>query len=232
MDIYLIDETKNYTFHFVVNPLNNLSLTTNRRFKTVDILNFGEVDIFKPGENIQEISFDTLFPVEYDSAFCRNLINLSPNDTVSLIEYWQQQEAPVRLIITDININELVTISKFSHEVRGGEVGDIYSSLTFRNHREMSISTIDTSNSYYGGLNSRSDSATSSDSSNTYTDGDTVKVTASALNVRDGPSTDNSILGVVYSGEQLTIFRQYGNWADTYWGDHGGYVCLDYVTKV
>ncbi len=232
MDIYLIDESKNYTYHFVVNPLNNLSLVTNRRFKTVDIMNFGEVDIFKPGENIKEISFDTLFPVEYDSSYCRELINLTPNDTVSLIEYWQQQEAPVRLIVTDININELVTISKFSHEVRGGEVGDIYASLTFRNHREMTISTIDTSNSYYGGLNSRSDSSTSGDSSDTYTDGDTVKVTASALNVRDGPGTEYNILGVVYSGEQLTIFRQYDNWADTYWGDNGGYICLDYVTKV
>lgn len=232
MDIYLIDETKNYTFHFVVNPLNSLSLTTNRRFKTVDILNFGEVDIFKPGESIQEISFDTLFPVEYDSSYCRDSINLTPNDTVSLIEYWQQQETPVRLIVTDININELVTISKFSHEVRGGEVGDIYASLTFRNYREMTISTIDTSYSYYGGLNSRSDSSTSGDSSGTYTDGDTVKVTASALNVRDGPGTEHNILGVIYSGEQLTIFRQYDNWADTYWGDHGGYICLDYVTKV
>lgn len=93
----------------------------------------------------------------------------------------------------------------------------------------MKIETVNnSSSSYSGGLqDNRADN-----NSNQYIDGDVVKVTASALNVRDGPGTDNNVLGVVYNGEQLTIFRQYGNWADTYFGDHGGYVCLDYVIKV
>lgn len=152
-----------------------------------------------------------------------------PIDYVNTIQFWIDADVPVRLIITDLNINELVNISKFETEVRGGEVDAIYFSITFRTYRELKIETVNnSSSSYSGGLqDNRADN-----SSSQYVDGDVVKVTASALNVRDGPGTDNNIIGVAYNGEQLIIFRQYGNWADTYWGNHGGFVCLDYVTKV
>lgn len=228
MDVYLKDESKNYTLQFPVNPLDKLPKQKEKRFITADIIDVGEVDISQKGNKIQEISFNSLFPNEYDS-FCRYSAILKPSEYVDKIEYFINNDIHPRLIITDLNINELVNISKFEPEVRGGEVGDIYFSITFRSYRELKIETVNNSSSEnLGGLeDNRSDNSQSE-----YQDGDKVKVTASALNVREGPGTSYSILGSVSNGTELEIFRQYGNWADTYWGDHGGYICLDYVTKV
>lgn len=229
MDIYLIDESNNNTFQFPVNPLDKLSKDKEKRFITADIIDFGEVDISQKGNKIQEISFNSFFPLEYDS-FCRYAAILKPSEYVDKIEYFINNDIHPRLIITDLNINELVNISKFTPEVRGGEIGDIYFAITFRPYREIKIETVNnTSNADIGGLENNRETNISSTSN--FSPNDVVTVTASALNVRNGPGTDKEILGSVFKGDTLTIYSVQGNWADTFWGDHGGWICLDYVTK-
>ena len=226
MDVYLIDESKNYTLHFPVNPLEKLSKTKEKKFMTADIIDFGEIDIAEKGSKIREISFNSLFPLAYDS-YCRYVAIMAPMDYVNVIESWIDLDTHPRLIITDLNINELVNISKFTPETRGGEIGDIYFSITFRTYRELKIETIDnSSNSNLGGL--QDNRATQSSNFNA---DDVVTVTASTLNVRDGPGTDNKHIGSVSKGTTLKIYRVSGNWADVYWGNHGGWICLDYVKK-
>ncbi len=228
MDIYLIDEAKNYKFHFPVNPLNSLSLLKEKRYITADILDFGEVDITQKGEKIREINFNSLFPSEYDESYCREMYLDKPLNSKKLIESWQDIEQPLRLIITDIDVNELVSISKFTYEFVAGELEDIYFSITFRTNREIKIETVNNTsvNSYSGGLQDNRNTQSA-----TYNAGDKIKVTASALNVREGPGTNYNILGSVSKGTSLEVYRVSGNWADVYWGNHGGYICLDYVTK-
>ncbi|AGX44506.1 SH3 domain-containing protein [Clostridium saccharobutylicum] len=228
MDIYLIDESKRYTLQFPVNPLDSISNPKEKKFSTTDTVEFGEVDISEKGSKIREISFNSFFPLQYDS-YCRYVYIMAPHDYVGVIESWMDSDTHVRLIITEFNINELVNISKFTPEIKAGEDGDIYFSITLRTYKELKIETIiNASSEDSGGLeNNRTDN-----SQDEYKDGDNVKVTASSLNVREGPGTSYDILGSVSNGTNLEIYRQYGNWADTYWGDHGGYVCLDYVTKV
>lgn len=226
MDVYLKDELKNYTLQFPVNPLDKLSKPKEKRFVTADIIDFGEVDISQKGSKIREISFNSLFPLEYDS-YCRYLSIIEPQEYVNIIESWMASDTQVRLIITDFNINELVNISKFTPEIRGGEVGDIYFSINFRTHRELKIETVDSSsNSNLGGLQDNRSIQNSN-----FNAEEVVTVTASTLNVRDGPGTENNILGSVSKGKTLILYRVQGNWADTYWGSHGGWICLDYVTK-
>lgn len=228
LDVYLIDELKRYTFRFPVNPLNKLSLEKSKKYTSVDILDFGEVDIAEKGEKITEISFSTLLPKKYDKSFCKYTNIQSPMETIKLLEYWKDVENPVRLIITDFGFNDLVFISKLAQEERSGEPGDKYIDISFRKFREAKITiyqSSDGSNSNPQLQDNRADN-----NSNQYKDGDVVTVTASVLNVRDGPAASYNVLGTVSNGEKLTIFRQYGNWADTYWGNSGGYVCLDYVT--
>ncbi|MGN2371940.1 SH3 domain-containing protein [Clostridium cagae] len=229
MDIYLIDEAKNYKFHFPVNPLNSLSLSKEKRYITADILDFGEVDITQKGEKIREISFNSLFPAEYDESYCREMYLDKPLNSKKLIEDWQDIEQPLRLIITDIDVNELVSISKFTYEFVAGELEDIYFNITFRTNREIKIETITSTstNSYSGGLQ---DNRLSQESK--FKDGDKAKVTASALNVRSGPGTENDIIGTLYKGQIVTAYRVEGQWLHTYYGDHGGYVHMDYIVKV
>jgi hypothetical protein len=226
LDVYLIDESKNYTIQFPVNPLNKLSNPKEKRYTTADIIDFGEVDISQNGSKIIEISFDSFFPKEYDT-YCQYTAISTPQEYINVIQFWMDSDTHVRLIITDLNINELVNISKFAPEVRSGEIGDIYFSITFRTYRELKIETVNDSSNYSGGLqNNRSNTY-----SNEYKDGDKVKVTASALNVRKGCGTSYEVIGCVSKETVLTIYRQQGNWADCYYGNHGGCICLDYVTR-
>lgn len=227
MDVYLIDELKNYKMQFPVNPIDNLSKSKEKKFTTADTIDFGEVDISDKGSKIREISFNSFFPLEYDSSYCSYVPNMTPQDYTSLIEWWIDSDTQVRLIITDFNINELVNISKFTPEIKAGEVGDIYFSITFRTYREIKIQTVNNaSNENLGGLENNRTTKESE-----FTAGDIVTVTASALNVRSGPGTENNILGSVFKGDKLELYRIQGNWSDVYWGDHGGWICLDYVTK-
>ena len=136
------------------------------------------------------------------------------------------KKEPLRLIITDYDFNGLVTISDFTPTEKPGEVGDKYIDITFRTYRETSITTVAEENSYSGGLEERTNQSDSG-----YKKGDKVKVTASSLNVRSGPGTNNSALGTVNKGTTLEIWRVSENWADVYWGDSGGWICLDYVTS-
>lgn len=238
MDIYIIDENEiqmatatgksSNTYHLPVNPLNNLSNSTERRYKTADIINYGEIDVFKIGDNIEEISFNTLFPLKYDSSFCRDNNLIAPNTWVSKFKKWQKQESPIRLIITDIDINMLATVAKFTSEHRTGEVGDIYANITFRSYREAKIETINTTSSSSGQqLNSRS-----GDSTINYSKGNKVKVTASMLNVREGPGTTYKTIGNLSKGKQVEVYQSKNDWIEIYFGNHGGWISADYLTKV
>ncbi|MBU3193451.1 N-acetylmuramoyl-L-alanine amidase [Clostridium algidicarnis] len=55
--------------------------------------------------------------------------------------------------------------------------------------------------------------------------------TASVLNVRDGASTFNSILGTLPKGTKVKISPQYskGDWYSIYYGNNGGFIHKDYV---
>lgn len=227
IDIYLIEESKGYTFRFPVDPLDKITIQKERRFSTVDILDFGEVDLFERGEKIDEITISTFFPKEYDESYCKYSNIMDPKDCISLLTEWKDYESPIRLIITDINFNSLINISKFTVEDRAGEAGDKYITITFRKYREAKI-TLNVEATNTSGLQDNRSSTQTSE----FNKGDKVKVTASALNVRSGPGTNNSILGSVPNGKVLEIYRVDGNWADVYWGVSGGFICLDYVTKV
>lgn len=137
MDVYLKDDSQ--TFHFPVNPLEKAYINKEKKYTTADIIDFGEIDLNEKGQKITEISFDTLFPVEYNESYCRYVDIPNPNETIQLLEKWKNSEYPIRLIITDFQFNELVNIAKFTYEERAGEKGDKYISITFRTYRDLKI---------------------------------------------------------------------------------------------
>ena len=61
---------------------------------------------------------------------------------------------------------------------------------------------------------------------------DTVQVTASALNVRTGPSTGYSIIGKVYSGQKYVQIATSGSWRKIWFSNVTGWVHGSYVTTV
>lgn len=224
MDIYLKKDKE--TFHFPVNPIDKMYIQNEKRYLTVDILDFGEVDIAQKGLKITEVKFDTLFPAQYDSSYCRYINIPSPNEAIELLTKWKDVETPVRLIITDLNFNELVNINSIIVEDRAGEIGDKYISISFRTHRDIKIETLNTQSSSSSSLKNNRSTQSSKFNRN-----DIVRVTADVLNVRNGPGTNNSIIGSVSNGTKLKVWRAQGNWLDVFYGNHGGWICSDYVTK-
>jgi len=82
-------------------------------------------------------------------------------------------------------------------------------------------------------VNSRLDEnvqTNTSTTSNTSSNGYFVKVTASALNIRNGAGTNNSIVGYIRDKGIYTIVETSGNWGKLKSG--AGWICLDYTEKV
>ena len=138
MDIYLINEEKNNTFHFPVNP-ENIGVGGEKKLDTVEIINIGEVD-FPTGDRIQEVGFSTFFPVNYDT-YCQYPDIPAPQDALHILLDWRDAGKPVRLLITESPVNILVLIGGVSWEIKGGEPGDIYFNINFRSWREIKVRT-------------------------------------------------------------------------------------------
>lgn len=56
-----------------------------------------------------------------------------------------------------------------------------------------------------------------------------VQITASVLNVRSGPGTNNSIVGSLRNGERASVVETSGNWGRL---SGGGWICMDYTMDV
>jgi len=59
--------------------------------------------------------------------------------------------------------------------------------------------------------------------------GKTAIVTADVLNVREKASTSSKILGQVYQGERLNLYRRYGDWVSISYKPYGAFVHADFI---
>lgn len=111
---------------------------------------FHDFTVVKGGERtiigdikMREISFSSLFPRHYDSFLCEYVDIPHPYDALNTIQRWRKTKWPVRLIITDLGVNMAVTIRKFEYEERGGEPGDIYFDIAFKEFPFIQIREIE-----------------------------------------------------------------------------------------
>lgn len=139
MDIYLIDP-EGPTLHLPVNPIGDISIKREKRIETVEIINLGEVD-FPTGTRISEISLSSFFPKEYDPSYCRTADIPIPKEAMQQLTTWTIKKGPVRLIITEPEINVMVLVAAHNTTIKGGEPGDIYYDLTCRVWREIKVRT-------------------------------------------------------------------------------------------
>jgi LysM repeat protein len=204
LDVYLKNEKNKEEFHFPVNPIDKIAIKRSKKYETVDIIDFGEADIPSLGKNIKELGFDTLLPNQYYS-FCRYRSIPDVDETVSKLEKWMNQKEPVRLIITGFNFNELVIISDFTIEERVGESKDKYISIAFRLYRELKVEALPPP--------VNPPKPPPQIDSNPTTRTMIVTVGNSRLNVRSGPGTNYSIIGKLYSGNEVKVYEIKNSWA-------------------
>lgn len=127
---------------FPVNPPSVRISSGGTQFHDFNVVKGGERTII--GDvRMEEISFSSFFPRHYDSGLCEYVDIPSPYDAIKTIQRWRKTKRPVRLIITDLGINLPVTIRKFEYEERGGEPGDIYFDISFKEFAFIQIREIE-----------------------------------------------------------------------------------------
>lgn len=172
INTYLFDIKEETTFQFPVNMFDSLKLKYDTQIETVDILDIGQIDIFKNGENIQEINFNTILPFDYSTPYYKSGKVVEPEIALSELKKWAKEKKILRLMISDMNLNEQVIISKLEHERRAGEERDIYIDITFRTNKELKVKEVkkETQNNNNAGLtNNRPSTNNNSGTTTMYT---------------------------------------------------------------
>lgn len=112
------------------------------------------IDVIKGGERtvigdkkLTTVSFSSFFPKHYDASFCESSKIPDPWEAVKLIEKWRESGKPVKLLITGTNINMYASIPKFEYQEKGGEPGDVYFSIEFKEFKFITIREIVQDNS-------------------------------------------------------------------------------------
>lgn len=146
---FIIDQVTGTILRLPVNP-QEIKMQWQRKIQTVNILNLGEID-FTTGDKLQEISFSSFFPSEYVLTYCMYPDLPTPESANAVMNNWKSRfndpikglADPLHLIITgaqDINMNVLLT--RYASEERGGEPGDIYFDVTFREWKNIAVRTL------------------------------------------------------------------------------------------
>lgn len=140
MDFFLINPAGGQ-LRFPVNP-EEVTIEGAKKIETVSIINIGDVD-FPVGDERTGISFSSFFPAEYDPSYCRYPDIPDPEQAIGTLAAWRIAGKPVRLLITETQVNTLVLIIQMTHRYVGGEPGDIYFDLSLRYWKEIKVRTAD-----------------------------------------------------------------------------------------
>lgn len=112
----------------------NLNKTVNTAHKT------GEVNLLSKGEGqLAEITIESFFPAQ-DYYFCQYHDFPKPYECIEMIERWRKTGQPMRLIITDTDVNLAAGIESFEYGERDG-TGDVYFTLELKEYRFMKVFT-------------------------------------------------------------------------------------------
>ena len=94
-------------------PPSSYSLKSGNNNSVINVESVGEVTILGDSK-LSEISFESFFPAqEYD--FCAYSNIPTPFECVAQIESWRKSKKPIRVILTDTDINDLFSIETFEY---------------------------------------------------------------------------------------------------------------------
>lgn len=121
MEIYLSAEKK--TIRIPVLP-DGFEIQTKQNNQTVNITKIGDINL-SGNRGLKGIAFSSFFPLyEGKHGYERHGSHKEPYVLVNTIEKWKDKSQPVRLIITQSNVNAEFLIDEFSYGPKDGS-GDI-----------------------------------------------------------------------------------------------------------
>lgn len=113
-------------------------------FEDIEIAALGEFTIIG-NQQLFEIEFSSFFPLDYNPTYCEYEDIPNPWDAVNMIKNWAISGNPMRVTIPGTPISLACTIRDFQIDERGGEPGDIYYTIAFKEYRFISVKTVTTS---------------------------------------------------------------------------------------
>lgn len=133
--------------HYIKNSIENIKLPivpnefhikSGKNSSSVTLLGFGEIsDSGTPTLRIWSIS--SMFP-KTKYSICTGSIKSNPYDYVSLVEKIKKDNIVCQYTITKTNIDIRCTIEEFEYWENDGS-GDVYYTITFKEHKEIKLST-------------------------------------------------------------------------------------------
>ena len=138
MEFWLSVDNHAEKIQLPVNP-SQFSLSVGNKNETVNVVDLGDVNLLG-GEALASISLSSFFPAEY-APYCAYRSIPEPYEAVKLLEQWRTSKKPLRLIITDTNINLLCAIESFEYGERGGS-RDVYYTLSLKEYRYITIEQV------------------------------------------------------------------------------------------
>jgi len=133
MSIDNADGTKKEGFQVPYNP-EDYRLTEGTNEKSVSIAGLGTI-VVKNGKSPLTLSFSSFFPLEWDeSSEVEEGDYLGAREYDAILRRWKNGTDPVHLLITNTNINAFFSVSTYTTEEEGGDVGKIQYSISLKQY--------------------------------------------------------------------------------------------------
>lgn len=119
-------------------PPPSFEISNGNNNTTVNINDIGEINLIGKGR-LATITINSFFPAQ-QYPFCQYSGFPTPYDCVSMIERWRTSGKPIRLIITDTDVNIAATIENFNYGEQDG-TRDVYFTLELKEYRFISVTS-------------------------------------------------------------------------------------------
>ena len=141
MDIGFFFNFENQVVQLPVNPP-KVEVKYGSNNKSAEIVKLGEINLLRD-RKLASISFESFFPEDTWFPAIRTLRRFEkPSFYKEFFLKIKDSKQPVRLVITGIDVNMLVSIEDFNYFHQAGDHEDMYFSLTLKEYRPYNIRTI------------------------------------------------------------------------------------------
>lgn len=129
------------TYQLPVTP-SSLEVALNSKDETHDVIGIGEVSTLG-GQELRTFEVECFFPKENVYSFI-NTSNqfLPPEDYIELFEKIQKERKTCRFVVTELNINYLVSVTGFTRTYEYG-TDDVAYTLSLKEFKEVSVKTLE-----------------------------------------------------------------------------------------
>lgn len=201
MDIYLTENSSGQRLRIPLLP-DRLSIRTGALTVAVNIIKTGEVKIPR-GSTLTGYSWNGVFPSEAleNASFVFDW--QEPARIVAQIKEWEEKGSILRLMVTELSINDDVFIEAFNGDYYG--IGDFSYTINLTARRELTVTTVPAPPVPVVPPEETPPTTTSKQYGK-------VKTNGSNLNIRKKASTSSTIIGKLKNGATVEILGKTGNW--------------------